>query len=349
MFATYLHDGATEVRRFGLDGKPRGEIKLPSLGTAHLVASEDRRELFLNFTSFVVPQEAYAVTNGALKSWDKVSLGASADGVSVSRSYGTSKDGTRVPMFIVRGKGAPGGSVAPTVLYGYGGFNVSQLPAFSPRVLATAMAGGVWTIALLRGGGEFGEGWHRAGMLASKQNVFDDFYACAETLIKEKVTDADHLAAWGGSNGGLLVATAITQRPELFRAAASLVPLTDMLRYHHFRIAKLWIPEYGSADDADQFKTLFAYSPYHHVKAGVRYPSVMFTTAESDSRVDPMHARKMAAAVQAVQKDAARPVLLRVESKAGHGAGKPISKLADELTDELSFVLHELGLSFTEK
>lgn len=346
LFATYLHDGASQVLRFGLDGKPKGEIKLPTLGTAHLVGSEDRQELFLTFTSFVVPQEAYAVTSAGLKSWDSVSLGSSADGVTVSRKYATSKDGTRVPMFVVRGRKAPEGSIAPTVLYGYGGFNVSQLPAFSPRVLATAMAGGVWTIALLRGGGEFGEGWHRAGMLASKQNVFDDFYACAETLIKEKVTDAEHLAAWGGSNGGLLVATAITQRPELFRAAASLVPLTDMLRYHHFRIAKLWIPEYGSSADADQFKTLAAYSPYHHVKEGTRYPSVMFTTAESDSRVDPMHARKMAARVQAAQKDPSRPVLLRVESKAGHGAGKPITKLAEELTDELSFVLSELGLSF---
>lgn len=350
LFATYLHDGATQVSKFGLDGKPRGEIKLPTLGTAHLVSSEDRRELFLNFTSFVVPQEAYIVEKGtSLKSWDSVSIGSSAEGVTVSRLYATSKDGTRVPMFVVRGKGAPEGKVAPTILYGYGGFNVSQLPSFSPRVLATAMSGAVWTIALLRGGGEFGEGWHRAGMLASKQNVFDDFYACAETLIKNKVTDTEHLAAWGGSNGGLLVATAITQRPELFRAAASLVPLTDMLRYHHFRIAKLWIPEYGSSDDRDQFKTLAAYSPYHHVKEATRYPSVMFTTAESDSRVDPMHARKMAARVQAAQSDRSRPVLLRVESKAGHGAGKPITKLVEELTDELSFVLHEIGAPSAEK
>ncbi len=198
--------------------------------------------------------------------------------------------------------------------------------------------------AILRGGGEFGEAWHQAGMLEKKQNVFDDFIACAEALVSEKITRPDRLAIMGGSNGGLLVSAAVTQRPELFRVGLALVPLTDMLRYHQFRIGKLWIPEYGSADDPEQFKWLHAYSPYHRVKDGTRYPSMLFTTAESDSRVDPLHARKMAARMQEAQGDASHPIFLRVETKAGHGAGKPITKLTDELTDELSFLFHELGM-----
>jgi prolyl oligopeptidase len=207
------------------------------------------------------------------------------------------------------------------------------------------LRGGVWVTAILRGGGELGEAWHRAGMLANKQNVFDDAIACAEELVAEKVTSPAHLAIMGGSNGGLLVAAVVTQRPDLFRVGLSLVPLTDMLRYERFRIAKLWASEYGSASDAEQFKVLYAYSPYHHVKDGTAYPSMLFTTAESDSRVDPMHARKMAARMQAAQGAESHPVLLRVESRAGHGQGKPVSKLVDETTDEMSFLFHELGVA----
>jgi len=281
----------------------------------------------------------------ALKSWDKVGEKFSADGIEVERLYATSKDGTRVPMFVIAKKGVKRDGQNPTVLYGYGGFNVNQTPAFSARALTAVKRGAVWVTAILRGGGELGEDWHKAGMLEKKQNVFDDFFACAEKLATEKITNSDHLGIMGGSNGGLLVATAVTQRPELFRVGLSLVPLTDMIRYHRFRIAKLWIPEYGDPDKAEQFKYLFAYSPYHRVKDGTRYPSMLFTTAESDSRVDPMHARKMAARMQEAQGDASRPILLRVETKAGHGAGKPVSKLADELADELSFLLHELGVA----
>jgi prolyl oligopeptidase len=229
------------------------------------------------------------------------------------------------------------------VIYGYGGFNVNQTPAFSARALASVQRGAVWVTAILRGGGELGENWHQAGMREKKQNVFDDLYACAETLVKEKITNASKLGVVGGSNGGLLVATAVTQRPELFRVGLSLVPLTDMIRYPRFRIAKLSIPEYGDPDVAEDFRFLYAYSPYHHVEEDVQYPSMLFTTAESDSRVDPMHARKMAARMQEVQKDPTRPILIRIETKAGHGAGKPVTKLADELADELSFLLNELG------
>jgi prolyl oligopeptidase len=231
------------------------------------------------------------------------------------------------------------------VLYGYGGFNVNMTPAFSARALLTVERGGVWVTAILRGGGELGEAWHRAGMLANKQNVFDDAIACAEELVAEKVTSRGRLAIMGGSNGGLLVAAVVTQRPELFRVGLSLVPLTDMLRYERFRIAQLWTSEYGSASDAEAFKVLYAYSPYHHVKDGAGYPSMLFTAAESDSRVDPMHARKMAARMQAAQGAADRPILLRVESRAGHGQGKPVSKLVDETADELSFLFHELGVA----
>jgi prolyl oligopeptidase len=248
-------------------------------------------------------------------------------------------------MFVVEKEGARRDGESPAILWGYGGFNLSYTPTFSTSALTTVERGGVWVMASLRGGGEFGEEWHKAGMLAKKQNVFDDFIACAEKLIAEKVTSPERLAAMGGSNGGLLVAAAVTQRPDLFRAGLSLVPLTDMLRYQRFRVAKFWVPEYGSSDDPEQFKWLYAYSPYHHVEAGTRYPAVLFTSAESDSRVDPMHARKMAARMQRAQAASNRPILLRIEKKAGHGQGKPINKLVDELADELGFVFDQLGVA----
>nr|MBP9114510.1 S9 family peptidase [Polyangiaceae bacterium] len=232
----------------------------------------------------------------------------------------------------------------PVVLYGYGGFNISQTPQFSPRALIVAQSGGIWAHAILRGGGEFGESWHEAGKRHKKQNVFNDFIGCAESLIRRELTSPDRLAIMGGSNGGLLVAAAAVQRPDLFRVGASMVPLTDMLRYHLFRIGKLWIPEYGSADEEADFNTLVKYSPYHNVKANTRYPSMLFATAESDTRVDPMHAKKMAARMQSAQSDGSRRILLRVETNAGHGAGKPVEKVADELADTFGFVFSEIGL-----
>ena len=236
----------------------------------------------------------------------------------------------------------------PTVLYGYGGFNISLLPEWSGARFALLEKGGALVIANLRGGGEFGEAWHRAGMFENKQKVFDDFIACAQHLIAKKITSPEKLAIVGGSNGGLLVGAAITQRPDLFRAAVSQVPLLDMTRYHRFLIAKLWVAEYGSPDDPEQFKWLFAYSPYHHVVPGTRYPSVLLSTAEGDSRVDPLHARKMAAMLQhaaATAPGAPNPVLLRIETKAGHGAGKPISKRILEATDMYTFLFRELGVA----
>ncbi len=345
--ATYLHDASSRVERFTLAGKQIGEVRLPEIGTAGVSAPLEGGEIFVSFTSFMTPPEVLRLdttqAGAALLVWERVALGFALPDVDVQRMYATSKDGTRVPMFVISKKGLPRDGERPTVLYGYGGFNVNQTPGFSARALTLVERGGIWVSAVLRGGGEFGEAWHRAGMLESKQNVFDDFYACAETLIEEKVTCPAKLALMGGSNGGLLVAVAATQRPELFRVGLSLVPLTDMLRYHLFRIGKLWVPEYGSSEDASQFNALHAYSPYHAVKDGVRYPSMLFTTGESDSRVDPLHARKMAARMQDAQGDPSHPILLRVETKAGHGAGKPLAKVVLSVTEEMAFVLSELS------
>lgn len=346
--ATYMHDAATRVERFGLDGKSKGPIALPGIGSAGVAGMHDGTEVFISFTSYVVPFQVHRVDLEAkspkLEMWDRVGAKFVAEGIEVKQLFARSKDGTRVPMFVISKKGMKHDGKNPTILYGYGGFNVNQTPAFSARALTSVMRGAVWATAILRGGGELGEDWHKAGMLEKKQNVFEDFYACARMLFEQKITNPDRLGIIGGSNGGLLVATAVTQHPEMFRVGLSLVPLTDMVRFHRFRIAKLWIPEYGDPDKPEHFRFLHAYSPYHHVKDGTRYPSMLFTTAESDSRVDPMHARKMAARMQEAQADPLRPILLRVETKAGHGAGKPVSKLADELADELSFLLSELSV-----
>jgi len=342
--ATYLHEASTRIERFDLQGKAKGAIPLPGIGTASVNGAHDGDEAFVDFTSYATPPMVSRVDlkgNGnALEPWDHVGEKVASDKINVSLLHATSKDGTKVPMFVVSGEGFTKTGDTPTVLWGYGGFNVMMTPSFSARVLATVRHGGVWVFAILRGGGEFGEDWHKAGMLANKQNVFDDFIACAEELIAQKITNP---GIGGGSNGGLLTAVAATQRPELFRAGLSLVPLTDMVRYTHFRIAQAWIPEYGDPANEDQFKVLYGYSPYHHVKDGVRYPSMLFTTAESDARVDPMHARKMTARMQEAQAAPDRPILLRLETNAGHGAGKPTSKVVEELTDELSFMFHELG------
>ncbi|MBX3201564.1 MAG: S9 family peptidase [Labilithrix sp.] len=350
--ATYMHDASSRVERLSLDGKSKGAIALPGIGSAGVSSMPGGEEVFVTFTSYVTPYQVFRVDlqrAARLESWDRVGakFGAEAgrDAIEVTRLFATSKDGARVPMFVIAKKGLKRDGQNPTVLYGYGGFNVNQTPAFSARALASVQRGAVWVTTILRGGGEFGEDWHRAGMLEKKQNTFNDLFACAETLFKEKITSPERLGVIGGSNGGLLVAAAVTQRPEMFRVGLSLVPLTDMLRYHRFRIAKLWIPEYGDPEKAEHFQFLHAYSPYHRVEDGKKYPSLLFTTAESDTRVDPMHARKMAARMQEAQGDPSRPVLIRVETKAGHGAGKPVSKLADELTDELSFLLHELGVA----
>jgi prolyl oligopeptidase len=248
-------------------------------------------------------------------------------------------------MFVVHRPDLPRDGNAPTVLTGYGGFNVSRTPAYESALQLWLASGGVYALPNLRGGGEYGEAWHQAGMLAHKQNVFDDFVRAAEWLIDNGYTRPERLAISGGSNGGLLVGAALTQRPDLFKAVVCRVPLLDMLRYHLFGVAELWVAEYGSAEDPGQFGWLAAYSPYHHVRPGQRYPAVLLMAAEQDSRVDPLHARKMAARLQAAASEASGPILLRIETEAGHGQGKPRHKVLDESADIWSFLFWQLGVT----
>jgi prolyl oligopeptidase len=262
----------------------------------------------------------------------------------VKQVWYASKDGTKVPMFLVYAKGLKLDGNNPTWLTAYGGFNISMTPTFSATAALWVESGGVFALPNLRGGGEFGEEWHLAGMLEKKQNVFDDFISAAEWLISEHYTNPHKLAISGGSNGGLLVGAALTQRPDLFAAVVCSVPLLDMLRYQNFLVARFWVPEYGSAENAKQFKTLLAYSPYHNVKPGTKYPAVLFVSGDSDTRVAPLHARKMCALLQA-ETGSDKPVLLHYDMKTGHSAGKPINKQIDDQVDIFSFVFKELSMS----
>ena len=351
LLAQYELNATSELKLFGLDGKKLADIPLPAIGDVFSASGRyDRNEIFFGFQSFTVPPSIYRVDLTDVKSalWAKVdapSIDPSA--YDVQQVWYSSKDGTKVPMFVVSKKGIEKNGKNPTLLTGYGGFNISMTPTFSRSMYLWMEHGGIYAVANLRGGSEFGEDWHRAGMLDKKQNVFDDFIAASEYLIAQKYTDKDHLAISGGSNGGLLMGAMITQRPDLFRAVVCAVPLLDMLRYQNFQIAKLWIPEYGSAEEAKQFEWLYAYSPYHHVKPGEEYPAILFMTGDTDTRVDPMHAKKMAALMQAEAKNGAsreRPILLRIETKAGHGQGKPVTKQIEESTDMYSFLFWQLGM-----
>ncbi|HEX2250931.1 MAG TPA: prolyl oligopeptidase family serine peptidase, partial [Gemmatimonadales bacterium] len=342
----YLEQAASRLRLTDLEGGSAREIVLPTLGSLFGVNAQwDGREVFYGFSSYTVPPTVYRIdlSTGADARWRQVAAEIDPDEFEVRQVSYQSRDGTSITMFIVHRVGLELNGDNPTYLTGYGGFNISMTPSFSRSLLLWLEHGGVLAVPNLRGGGEYGEGWHQAGMLANKQNTFDDFIAAAEWLIQARYTRPERLAAAGGSNGGLLVGAVLTQRPELFRAVLVQVPLLDMLRYHHFLIARLWIPEYGSADDPEQFRWLKSYSPYHHVRDGRPYPAVLLATAESDTRVDPMHARKMTARLQAAS-SSERPVLLRLEARAGHGAGKPLSKVLDELTDSWTFVFSELGV-----
>jgi prolyl oligopeptidase len=348
LFVHSIKNASSQLSLFDLDGKPISQVTMPALGSIFDLGGNWNSESgFFGFVSYAVPPTVFEVAvSGQNKEWARVESGIDPARYQVEQLWFNSKDGTRVPMFVVSKKGLERNGHAPTLLSGYGGFNVGRTPFFNRNVMLLLLEqGGVYVDVQLRGGNEFGEDWHRNGMLDKKQNVFDDFIAAAEHLIAEKYTDAEHLAIQGGSNGGLLMGAVLTQRPKLFRAVVCQVPLLDMLRYQNFQIAKLWIPEYGSSDDAQQFEYLSAYSPYHHVKAGTQYPAVLFMTAESDTRVDPMHAVKMAALLQAeAANDSERPILLRVDAKAGHGVGKPIAKLVDDAVDVWSFLFWQLGV-----
>jgi prolyl oligopeptidase len=331
-----------------LDGRFVRELDLPGIGTAQGFGGRPQdSETFYTFTSFNSPGRTYRydLATGENKLFREPKIRFNPDDYEVKQIFYPSKDGTKIPMFISHKKGLKLDGSTPTLLYGYGGFNISLTPQFSISKLAWLEMGGVYAVANIRGGGEYGRDWHRAATRLKRPRAYDDFIAAAEWLIKHDYTRPDKLAIQGGSNGGLLVGAALTQRPDLFRAVVCQVPLLDMLRYQNLRIARLWIPEYGSAEDADQFRWLYAYSPYHHVAAGQPYPATFLLTAEGDSRVDPMHARKMAARLQSATSSASRPILLRVETAAGHGQGKPRSKQVEEATDIWSFLFWQLNVN----
>ncbi len=345
--AQYMHDASSRLRLFALDGRPVKELELPTLGSIGGISGERKDdEMFYAFTSFLYPTTIfrYDFKTGASSVFKAPTIDFDPSSYETKQVFYASKDGTRVPMFITHKKGLRLDGSNPTYLYGYGGFNISLTPAFSVAVLAWLEMGGVYALPNLRGGGEYGEEWHQAGMHDKKQNVFDDFIAAAEFLIAQGYTSTPKLAIAGGSNGGLLVGAAITQRPDLFGAALPAVGVMDMLRFHKFTIGWAWVTDYGSADSAAQFPYLYKYSPLHNIRAGTRYPATLVTTADHDDRVVPGHSFKFTAALQAAQAGP-QPVLIEIETKAGHGAGKPTSKLIEEQADRFAFLVRNLGMN----
>ena len=345
--ASYLQHAHARMRRFRLDGAELAPVTLPSLGSVAELSGERRDgTVFFAFTSFLTPTAilSHDVRTGVTGVWRTPAVKFDPGPYETRQVFVRSKDGTRLPMFITARRSLPADGDAPVYLYGYGGFGVNMTPAFSAGIIAWLELGGVFAMPVLRGGSEYGESWHEAGMFERKQHVFDDFVAAAEWLITQRVTRPERLAIGGGSNGGLLVGAAMTQRPELFGAALPAVGVMDMLRFHKFTIGWAWVSEYGSADNAAQFPTLLAYSPLHNLRPGTRYPATLVTTADHDDRVVPGHSFKFTAALQAAHAGPA-PVLIRVETKAGHGAGKPVTKMIDEQADRWAFLVKVLGLA----
>jgi prolyl oligopeptidase len=329
-----------------LKGKPVREVELPGIGNVQgFDGRREETETFYSFVSFTRPSTVYRydLKTGKSAVFRQPKVAFNPDDYETKQVFYNSKDGTRVPMFITHKKGVRLDGNNPTYLYAYGGFNVSMTPSFSVANLVWMEMGGVYAMANLRGGGEYGKEWHEAGMKLKKQNVFDDFIAAAEWLIANKYTSTPKLAIGGGSNGGLLVGAVMTQRPDLFGATLPGVGVMDMLRFHKFTIGWGWVSDYGSSDDAQQFKALYAYSPLHNLKPGVKYPPTLVTTADHDDRVVPAHSFKFAARLQEVQAGDA-PVLIRIETKAGHGAGKPTSKQIEEVADKWGFLVHNLNV-----
>ncbi|MBM7116642.1 prolyl oligopeptidase family serine peptidase [Archangium primigenium] len=345
LLVTYLVDAKTEIRRHRLDGTPDGTVALPGLGTAGgFRGRPDDDEAFFVFTGHNAPTTIYryAVARRLLTIWDRPEVAIDLERIVVEQRFYASKDGTRVPMFVVRRADLQ--TPAPTLLYGYGGYGISMVPYYSPAVLAWVEAGGVYAVANLRGGGEYGKAWHDAGRLANKQNVFDDFIAAAEYLKREGIASAEGLAIQGESNGGLLVAAVVNQRPELFAAALPGVGVLDMLRFARFTNGQFWIGDYGDPEKEADFRNLLSYSPYHTIRSGRAYPALLVTTADTDDRVVPAHSFKYVAALQSADLGD-RPRLLRVDTRAGHGAGKPIGKALDELADLWAFAARWTGLA----
>lgn len=350
LVVNYTENASTRMKVFEPTGRHIRDIELPTIGSAGGVNGRwSSPEAFYSFTSFAVPSTIYRydVATGKQIVWARLKVPIQSEKFEVKQVWCESKDGTRVPMFLLYLKGTKLDGSNPTLLTGYGGFDASETPYFSEMAALWAEQGGVFADANLRGGGEFGEAWHKAGMLEKKQNVFDDFIAAAEWLTQNGYTNPGRLAIEGGSNGGLLVGAALTQRPELFRAVVCAFPLLDMIRYQKFLVARYWVPEYGSSDDPVQFKWLYAYSPYHHVTAGVKYPAVLLVSGDFDTRVAPLHARKMAALLQA-STGSDHPILLRYDTEAGHSqGGMPVTKRVAQAADELEFLFWQLGMTFS--
>jgi prolyl oligopeptidase len=347
LFVNYLHNVTSRIVIFSLDGQTLGEVPLPTLGSAGIFGRWDRDEGIFYFSSYTTPYSIYrySASTGKRDLWYRDPVPFDSDRYEIEQVWFSSKDGTRVPMFLVHRKGLQPDGERPTVLYGYGGFAVSLTPGFNSVAEWWVEQGGVYAVANLRGGAEFGEAWHKAGMLDKKQNVFDDFISAAEWLVKNKYTNPKELAIWGGSNGGLLVGAVLTQRPELFRAVICEHPDLDMVRYYKF--TKNNNPpallEYGNASDPTQFKFLYAYSPYQHVQLGTKYPAVLITSGDADTRVPPEQARKMVARLQGAS-SSGLPVLLLYDIKAGHSGGKPFTKAVEDLSLELSFLAWQLEM-----
>ncbi len=348
----YLHDAHHQLKRFDRDGRPLGEIELPALGSIptqgnflNLTGEREHDELFYVFNSFLYPFSSYRYDfqreESELLFTPPIQL--DHDAYVTEQVFVTSKDGARIPMFLTYQKGMKKDRENPTYLYGYGGFNIPLVPRFVVSHLAFIEMGGVLAWANLRGGGEYGEAWHQAGMLDQKQNVFDDFIACAEFLIEEKITSTPKLSITGRSNGGLLVGACLLQRPDLFGATVPVVGVMDMLRFHEFTIGWAWTSDYGSSKDPEQFKTLIQYSPLHNIQPGVDYPATLVVTSDHDDRVVPGHSFKFAAALQAAQ-SGDEPILIRIQTKAGHGVGKPTALLIEEATDILAFLAETLEI-----
>lgn len=346
MVLTYMHNVSSLLKQFDLDGSHATDIKLPGIGTiAGLHGKRQTADAFYSFTSFMRPSTPFRLDMKTLQSTEfkKTALKFNPDDYTTEQVFYTSKDGTTIPMFVTMKRGTKLDGKNPTILYGYGGFNISLTPSFSVSRLAFLERGGVYAVANIRGGGEFGSKWHEQGTLGKKQNVFDDFIAAAQFLIKKKYTSSDFLAINGGSNGGLLVGACLTQHPELFKVALPAVGVLDMLRYHQFTIGRAWATDYGLSETKEGFDYLYKYSPLQNVKAGTKYPATLITTGDHDDRVVPAHSFKFAATLQNAQAGDA-PILIRIETSAGHGAGKPTAKVIQEAADIMAFTLWNMGV-----